>query len=107
MKSFRSVFVVLVLMSLASCYTRVVTPEKPLRNNTLELYKNYTIQLNDASFVKMQVLRVDEQYIYGKNRKMEQVTIARSDVREIKEIDYLSSVVIALAAIAAVIFVPI
>ncbi len=106
MKSFRILFVML-LLSLTSCYTRVVTPETPLRNNTLELYKNYTIQLNDASFVKMQVLRVDEQNIYGKNRKKEQITVARKDVREIKQVDYLSSIAIAIAAIAAVIFVPI
>ncbi len=92
---------------LASCQTRVVSPSKPMQDNTLDLYKTYTIQTKDAKSQKVEVLKVDATKIYGKNKAGEMVEIEKSEVREVKKPDYLVSAIIAIAAIAAVIFVPI
>lgn len=96
-----------VLLSLVSCQTRVVSAQKPMNDNSLELYQKYTIQTNDAKIVKMQVLKVDDENIYGKTKSGENVVVKKSDVREIKKVDLLSSIAIGAAAVAAVIFVPI
>ena len=90
-----------------SCQTRVVSPNKPMNDNTLELYKTYTIQTNDAKNQKLQIIKVDADKIYGKDKSGAVVEIPRSDVREIKKPDILSSVIIGAAALAAVIFIPI
>lgn len=102
-----SIIAVLVLMTLGSCQTRVVDVQKPLHDNTLTLYKNYVIQTKDAQKVKMEIIKVDSDKIYGKLKSGEQKEILRSEVREIKKTDYLTSVIIAVAAIIAVIFIPI
>jgi len=80
---------------------------KPLKSNSLELYQRYTIQTSDASEIKMQVLKQDEEKIYGKTRAGEDVAVNKSEVREIKKVNVISTIVVGLAAIAAVIFVPI
>ena len=71
------------------------------------MYQKYTIQTNDGKMIKLQVLKVDDDKIYGKLKSGEEVVINKSEVREAKKLDLLSSIAIALAAIAAVIFVPI
>lgn len=96
-----------VFFLMVSCKTTVVSPSKPMQDNTLELYKKYTIQTQDAKTQKLEVLKVDDTKIYGKNNAGEMVEINKSDVREIKKPDVLISVIIAVAAVAAVIFVPI
>ena len=95
------------MLLLTSCQTRVVSMQKPMQNNSLELYQNYTIQTNDAKSIKLKVLKLDDEKIYGKLKSGEDMVINKSDVREAKKLDLFSSIAIALAAIAAVIFVPI
>ena len=99
--------IVLLLLMLTACQTRVVSIQKPMQNNSLELYEKYTIQTNDAKVIKLEVLKVDNENIYGKLKSGENIVIKKSDVREAKKLDLFSSVAIALAAIAAVVFVPI
>ena len=94
-------------MLLTSCQTRVVSMNKPMQNNSLELYQKYTIQTKDAQVLKVEVVKLDDEKIYGKLKSGETVVINKGDVREAKKVDVFSSLVIALAAIAAVIFVPI
>ncbi|MGX9987363.1 bacteriophage spanin2 family protein [Chryseobacterium sp. POL2] len=98
---------ILTLLLVTSCQTRVVDGHKPLHDNTLELYKNYSIKTKDAKTLKMQILKVDADKIYGKLNNGEQKEIERNEIYEIKKTDYLSTILIALAAIAAVIFIPI
>lgn len=105
MKNIFSIFVFLLLLT--SCQTRVVSIQKPIQNNSLELYQKYTIQTNDAKIIKLEVLKLDDEKIYGKLKSGEDIIINKIDVREAKKLDLLSSVAIAVAAIAAVIFVPI
>lgn len=97
----------LILLFLTSCQTRVVSAQKPIQPNSLELYQKYTIQTNDAQLIKMEVLRQDNEKVYGKLKTGEEVIVEKSNIREAKKVDVLSSVAIALAALAAVIFVPI
>lgn len=98
---------VLFLIMLTSCQTRVVSMQKPLKNNSLELYQKYTVQTNDAKVIKLEVLKLDDENIYGKLKSGEDVIIKKSDVREAKKLDLFSSIALALAAIVAVIIVPI
>jgi len=107
MKNLYSILILSFVLVLASCQSRVVSVQKPFNKNSLELYKRYNFQLQDASNIKMQVLRVDAENVYGKNKDQEQIVIKASDIREVKKTDIFSSVAVALAAVAAVIFVPI
>lgn len=106
MKRLYAILILSLLLVLASCQTRVVSVQKPFNKNSLELYKRYNFQLQDATQIKMQVLRVDDENVYGKSGD-EQIVIKASDIREVKKTDVFSSVAVALAAVAAVIFVPI
>lgn len=96
-----------VFFIIASCQTRVVSPAKPMQDNSIKLYEKYSVQTKDAKIQKIQILKIDATKIYGKNKAGEMVEIEKNEVREIKKPDYLLSAIIALAAIAAVIFVPI
>jgi len=96
-----------VFFLMVSCKTTVVSPNKPMNDNTLELYKKYTIQTKDAKTQKLEVVKVDATKIYGKNKAGEMVEIEKNEVREIKKTDVLASIAIVVAAVAAVIFVPI
>lgn len=78
-----------------------------MQTNSLELYQKYTIQTNDAQSIKLEVLRQDNEKIIGKLKTGEEVVVDKSNIREAKKVDVLSSVFIGVAALAAVIFVPI
>ncbi len=95
------------ILILVSCQTQVVTPQKPIRSNSLDLYTTYNIQTNDARTMKVKVLKQDDTKIYGKLKSGENVVIEKKDVREVKKFNVVSSVFVALAAVAAVILIPI
>ena len=107
MKKYFSIFTLLVILSVTSCQTRVVSQQKPMQKNSLELYLKYTFQTNDGKLTKMEVLKQDDTQIYGKTKTGEDIVIAKADVREARKLDVFSSIVVGLAAVAAVIFVPI
>ncbi|HAI81198.1 MAG TPA: hypothetical protein DCL65_09240 [Chryseobacterium sp.] len=107
MKKYFSIFTLLVILSVTSCQTRVVSQQKPMQKNSLELYQKYTFQTNDGKLTKMEVLKQDDTQIYGKTKTGEDIVIAKADVREARKLDVFSSIVVGLAAVAAVIFVPI
>lgn len=107
MKKYFSIFTLLIILTATSCQTRVVSQQKPIQKNSLELYQKYTFQTNDGKLTKMEVLKQDDSQIYGKTKTGEDVVIAKADVREARKLDVFSSIVVGLAAVAAVIFVPI
>ncbi|KMQ72315.1 hypothetical protein ACM44_02400 [Chryseobacterium koreense CCUG 49689] len=107
MKKLRSIIALSLLVFAASCQTRVVDKLKPMQKNSLELYQKYTITTNEPKVVKMEVLKVDDDKIYGKTNDGQEVNINKSDVRTIKKTDWISSILIGAAGILAVIFVPI
>ena len=107
MKFSKNLFLSLVVfLAFVSCQTRV-SPNSPMRDNSVELYKKYTIQTKDAKTQKVEVLKVDNTKIYGKNKAGEMVEIEKSEVREIRKPDVLSSIIIVLAGVAAVVFIPV
>ena len=107
MKKYFSIFTLLIILTATSCQTRVVSQQKPMQKNSLELYQKYTFQTNDGRLTKMEVLKQDDSQIYGKTKTGEDIVIAKADVREARKLDVFSSIVVGLAAVAAVIFVPI
>ena len=60
MKKSFPIFVLVLTLFVTSCQTRVVTLDKPITNNSLELYQKYTFETQDAKVVKMEVLKVDD-----------------------------------------------
>ena len=78
-----------------------------MQKNSLELYQKYIFQTNDGRLTKMEVLKQDDSQVYGKTKTGEDIVIAKSEVREARKLDLLSSIAVAVAAVAAVIFVPI
>jgi len=101
------ILLLMVLISFVSCQTRVVDQQKPLQNNTLELYHKYSVQTTDAKVTKLKVLKIDDDNIYGKNNQGEDITINKNDIREVKQFNWIASVGIAIVAVAALIFIPI
>lgn len=97
----------MMVLTVTSCQTRVVSQLRPMQSNSIELYQKYTIQTNDAKVVKMEVLKQDDTQIWGKTKTGEEVVINKADIREVKKVDLLSTIAIGVAAVAAVIFVPI
>ncbi|MCD9854279.1 bacteriophage spanin2 family protein [Epilithonimonas sp. JDS] len=106
-KNITRTLILSLFLILASCSTRLVSPNKPMQDNSIDLYKKYTIQTKDAKTQKVEIVKIDATKIYGKNKAGEMVEIEKSEVREIRKPDILASAVIALAAIAAVVFIPI
>lgn len=107
MRRLAPILALLIFFTIASCHTRVVSSNRPMQNNSLELYQKYTFQTNDARIIKMEVLKMDAENIYGKTKTGEEVVLSKSNVREAKKVDVLSSIAVGLTAIAAVVFVPI
>ncbi len=107
MKRFFSILTLSILLAFTSCQTRVVSQAKPIQQNSLELYQNYTIQTNDAKLYKLKILRQDAEKIYAKDKNGEEIVINKNEIREVRKTDFLSSIALGLAAVAAVIFVPI
>lgn len=107
MKKYFSILSLLLILTATSCQTRVVSLQKPMQKNSLELYQKYTVQTNEGKMIKLEVLKQDDTQIFGKSKTGEEIVINKSDVREVKKVDLFSSIAIGLAAIAAVIFVPI
>ena len=107
MKKLFPLFLISFLLVAVSCQTRVVPVGAEVKDNTLELYQKYTIQTTDAKVLKMQVLKVDNDYIYGKNKNGEDVKIERKEVREVKKFNLVSSIAIGAAAVLALILIPV
>lgn len=104
MKKLLAIFGLLLLMT--SCQSLIVTPQQPMRTNSLDLYTSYRIQTSDAKTMKVKVLKQDNEKIYGKLRSGEDVVINKADVRTVRKTDVLTSLLVAAAAVAAVVFIP-
>lgn len=103
----KRIFVLIMLsVFLYSCQSRIVSQAKPIQNNSLELYKKYTIMTNDAKIYNVEVLRQDNEQIFTKNKKGEEIVINKNEIREVKKLDLFASIAIAAAALAAVIIIP-
>ena len=96
-----------ITISLTSCKTRIVDQQKPMTDNSLELYQKYNITTTDATEYKLKVVKIDKDKIYGLDKNQSKVELNRSDIYEVKKVNWLTSIALGVAAIAAVIFIPI
>ena len=78
-----------------------------MRDNSLELYQKYSVQTMDAKVQKVKILKVDSENIYGKKNNGEDITIKKSDNREVKKFNLLGSVGVVIIAAAAFILIPV
>ena len=95
------------ILVLTSCQVQVMNQNKPLRDNTLELYQKYTVQTKDSKQYKMKILRIDGDTIYGKDQHGQDLSIAKKEIWTIKKMDWLASFGILAAAVAALLFIPV
>ncbi len=78
-----------------------------MKDNSLNLYGNYNIQTVDGKRSKVKVLRLDADNLYGKNNKGEDVVIAKKDIREVRRFDFIASIIVVAAAVAALLIIPV
>lgn len=100
-------FLFLIGMSLTSCKSIISNPGKPLKDNTLEINQKYQIQDFTAKIHKIKITSIDSKNIYGISKKGDFISIDKKQIREVKKVKVVSSIVVGIMAIAAVIFIPI
>ena len=99
--------ILVICMSLTSCKSIISNPGKPLKDDSLELNHHYEIQDFTAKIHKIKITSVDGKNIYGISKKGDFISIDKQQIREVKKVKVVSSIVVGIMAIAAVIFVPI
>ena len=97
----------LLCISITSCKSIISNPGKPLNDNSLELNQKYEIQDFTAKIHKIKIISIDSRNIYGISKKGETISIHRKQIREVKKVKVVSSIVVGIMAIAVVIFIPI
>lgn len=107
MKNLFRTFILVTLISLTSCQTRVVSASKPFKDSKIELYQKYNIQTNDGKRMKVKVLRMDQENIYGKTQKGEDIVVPKSEIHEVRKFDGLASLGVLAAAIVALLLIPV
>lgn len=107
MKNYFKFLVLLLCISLTSCKSIISNPGKPLKDNSLELDQKYEVQDFTAKIHKIKITSIDSKNIYGISKKGEEFSIDKKQIREVKKVKIISSIVVGIMAIAAVIFVPI
>lgn len=66
-----------------------------------------TFRISLQKIHKIKITSVDGNNIYGISKKGETISIDKKQIREVKKVKVVSSIVVGIMAIAAVIFVPI
>lgn len=107
MKNYFKFLGLLLCISLTSCKSIISNPGKPLKDNSLGLNQRYEIQDFTAKIHKIKITSIDNKNIYGISKKGDTITIDKKQIREVKKVKVVSSIVVGIMAIAAVIFVPI
>lgn len=107
MKNFFKFLCLLITLSLTSCRSIVSNPGKPLKDNSLALNQKYEVQDFTAKIRKIKITSIDNKSIYGISKKGDFISIDKQQIREVKKVKVVSSIVVGIMAIAAVIFVPI
>ena len=97
----------MITLSLTSCRSIVSNPGKPLKDNSLELNQKYEVQDFTAKIHKIKITSIDSRDIYGISKKGDFISIDKKQIREVKKVKVVSSIVVCIMAIAAVIFIPI
>ena len=107
MKIFFKSLSLIIIVSLTSCRAIISNPGKPLKDNSLEINQKYEVQDFTAKIHKIKITSVDGNNIYGISKKGETISIDKKQIREVKKVKVVSSIVVGIMAIATVILVPI
>ena len=107
MKNFLKFLCLLLTVLLTSCKSIVSNPGKSLKDNSLELNQKYEVQDFTAKIHKIKITSIDNKSIYGISKKGETISIDKKQIREVKKVKVVSSIVVGILAIAAVIFIPV
>ncbi|GGP03288.1 hypothetical protein GCM10010992_11090 [Cloacibacterium rupense] len=91
---------------LNSCTTRVVSANKPYSDTKLSYGKTYTFFSNNGTKITLNVERIDETTIYGKDIIGKDITIQKSEISKINKSNTLATVGLVVLAIAAALTIP-
>lgn len=106
-KSAQILSFLIIIMTLFSCKSVVVSqPNKP-EFQKVKLNTKYEFHLIDSSKSKFTVTKLNDSSIVVIDKKGIEKEIPKSEIREIKKTKIGASVLVAILAIASVIFVPI
>lgn len=97
----------LVIGSVISCKSIIANPGKPLDDNLLDIGKKYEIQDYQAKVHQVKITSVDSINIYGISKNEEYIVINKMQIREVKQVKVGASIIVAISALAALIFIPI
>ncbi len=91
---------------LNSCTTRVVSTNKPYSDAKISNGKTYTFFSNNGTKKVLNVERIDETTIYGKDVNGKEFTIQKSEISKINKSNTLATVGIVVLVLALALFTP-
>ncbi len=91
---------------LNSCTTRVVSANKPYSDAKISNGKTYTFFSNNGTKKILNVERIDETTIYGKDVNGKEFTIQKSEISKINKSNTLATVGLVVLAIALAFTIP-
>lgn len=97
----------IICISMTSCKSIISNPGKPLQDDSLELDHHYEIQDFSAKIYKIKITFVDHDRIIGVGKNGDIFSFYKKEIRQVKEVKILESIIVGTTAILAVIFVPI
>ena len=91
---------------LNSCTTRVVSANKPYSDAKISNGKTYTFFSNNGTKKILNVERIDETTIYGKDVNGKESTIQKSEISKINKSNTLATVGIVVLVLGLALFTP-
>ena len=91
---------------LNSCTTRVVSANKPYSDAKISNGKTYTFFSNNGTKKILNVERIDEATIYGKDANGNDFTIQKSEISKINKSNTLATVGIVVLVLGLALFTP-
>lgn len=94
------------ILLLNSCTTRVVSAKKPYSDSAISVGKTYTFISNDGKKEALNITKIDEQNLTGKNENGKEVVVEKSKIIEIKKTKVGATIGLVVGVIALAIVVP-
>ena len=91
---------------LNSCTTRVVSANKPYSDAKISNGKTYTFFSNNGTKKILNVERIDETTIYGKDVNGKEFTIQKSEISKINKSNTMATVGIVVLVLGLALFTP-
>ena len=94
------------ILLLNSCTTRVVSAKKPYSDSAISVGQTYTIVSNDGKKDALNITKIDEQNIFGKNSEGKELMVEKSKITEIKQTKVGATVALVVGIVALAIIIP-